>query len=255
MTERHVLLVCEGPDEIACIRELLNRKFGFEIHPNIPSRPPPPAGEIRSVDMRSAERNLWVSVRAKEGKSQLVQLCRSEIQNMSPASPYERVGINFDPDGETEVQWRKSLFEESWTPPLVPQRDGTYLHEALPVIPLPWEGGATPFDHLEDHHCLERLMLGAALQVEPELMKTIEGWLNEVDERLAHRLLPGTPKRVYRNWKTATRMLAGLRFPDKSVPGVAQQFFGQNQELWTALEPTLQASRFWTGLEQLLHAE
>lgn len=248
MTASRIVIICEGPEDLAALRELLIRQWGFE-----PKRSwPPPAGEIRLQPMARGEVDL--DVRAAGSRSHLISHWPTFIRTSSESNTVRTLGLSFDPNGDAEQRWRRTVFEDPWgSPPM--QRDGEdYLAcraegpqgPMVRVVPLPWSSSAPDFDKLDattdgvPKQCLERLLVAAANARDAQRGAMIARWLDELQQDAGV------------SWKTAARLWHAVLFPEVGVADMATKAFGQDADLWSYLAPLLEASSLWSGLERML---
>lgn len=235
---RRILILCEGPADVAGLRELLSRRWGFDV---LPATSLPAVGDVRRQAMKSRREDLVLVVQAAKGRTALPAAWTREVRANSPSEPYGALGVCFDPNGDSERRWRELLFEKAWSEPLVPNADGDYQVNSLPVVPLPWSSESPVCSGLEDWHSLDRIIVTAARVANPPLVSVVDQWIDQ---------LRSLGREV--SWKTAARLWHAVLFPDRNVPDVASQTFGQDAALWSAADPLLRGGTLWLGMSRLL---
>jgi len=96
------IILCEGPDDVAILREVLRRRFGCSE---------PSGNKVDHVTLRTDSGQLLELIRVRRAKSQLAAMATSLIASATLDSPLERLGVCFDPDEEIEAQWRAGIFD------------------------------------------------------------------------------------------------------------------------------------------------
>ena len=70
------------------------------------------------------------------------------------------------------------------------------------LTPAPWRSsGDTPFDHLPDHHCLERVLISALAHV--SIADDLKGWVEAATTDLSRLVNDHGWKRAFRLWSAA----------------------------------------------------
>jgi hypothetical protein len=233
MNGERLYVLCEGPDDERVLRELARRQFSCDKPDDIPER-----------SWHTVLRNdHWerIDIRPVDGRDAL----RQQAINLIELQKYEEritcLCISFDPDGDVESTWRKTLFEsieiEGYE---TTEREGIYVVKSLDswqettVVPLPWIAETPIFDDLPDQQNLERVLVGALHVAFPERSQVIEGWLNDVSAR-------GWGQ----NWKTAAKLWHAVAYPKAEL---CTKVAGQDDVVGAKLVELLQGTLLWSGL-------
>ncbi len=244
MSVRRVAILCEGPQDLEALRELLCRSYLMVPRRAISAGPS--GGERKALlDSRTGDLSLELVVGG--GRPGLHARWVKFARDMSPSEPYSRIGVSFDPNGDAEQDWRRLVFEEAWGDATIQKGPfGDYsapvaaLGTARPVdvVPLPWASESPLAYGLSDHQSLDRILAAAARQLHPEFDPCVEAYLQCAAR---NGRSPG--------WKEAAKSWEALLFPKG---GFAAQAFGQDPSLWSAAQSLLTATTMWSGLQRLL---
>lgn len=216
------LIVVEGPDDLAALRELLDRRFGGQKK-----------GQVATREHSFVWRDLETRIIMSNGKDHMPELVHQRIRDLPTALfQFTQMGICFDPDRHSDaqiLQWLGSVSGASaaW------DKDGgcpvSIGDRAVDVIALPWDIGPI-FDDLEDFRNLERVALAVLAKSDTSEGALIEELLKKVQS---------AGKKV--SWKTAFRLWAAIRYADKDpdTGGAMAHVFGQDEAVRTALDSVL----------------
>jgi len=159
--------------------------------------------------------------------------------------PPARIGINFDPNGQTDAEWRKWLLKECGPQGASVSEAGESLvfdvgGTQTEVVPIPWDFGGV-FEKLEDKRALERGILAVMAAAAPDDARLVESLLDRIqaESRQATRT-------------SAVKLWNAVRRPDMDTVGFVAQVFGQDHELERPLSSLLAGSGFLKGLECFL---
>jgi hypothetical protein len=234
------LLLCEGPEDLAALREILHVHFSAtrteEPNPNSSSK----------VEQWSVGGKTIRLINALD-RQRVLRFAVELITSDSPSDPIEWVGLSFDPNGDDEARWRAWL--EKGLQRLNLRRTGS-SYEANPperiplgIIPLPWLSTGPVHYGLSNSQCLERCAIDALSATYPNHHRRVEKWINELrTEQPAH------PP----SWKTAARLWNALSLPDVSGQGFYSQVFGNHEPLRLAILEGLTQSNLRASIEMLL---
>lgn len=227
------ILFCEGPEDLAALREWLKRRGCA------PGRGAGtgPVGEARKQSMTLGPHAF--ELRAVGGRPNLFKW---PLEIRGKTDPPARLALSFDPNGDGEPAWRRELFEKPWGPDLPPpSAGGSYLLAGTEIIPVPWQADVPVEFGLPDKHCLERLLVASALAAHPELRAPVQTFLAAVKD---------TGRSA--SWKTAARTLHAALHPEVAIADLASKVFGQDTALWAKTQQLLAASPTERGLEAFL---
>ena len=231
-------LLCEGPEDLAALRETLKGRFGFlkMTGDNLPRREQWSRGD------------LTLELVAVEGKAQVVQKAVTITLADSAHDPIVRFGLSFDPNGQAEEKWR-SWLEEALRDLSLSRTGWDYTARPagrvpLEVHPIPWSWTGSPRYGLDDSHCLERIAVDV-LATESSLQhERVARWMDEL------RAGAGVPP----TWKTAARLWNALVLPEVSGAGFYSKVFGQRAETARLFGEKLPTTELGTALAKLLRS-
>jgi hypothetical protein len=223
------LVLCEGPTDIAALREIGLSLFGAQVQRASPSAGA--AGERRKLVLliQGSEVEITAVERAKSGLAEALatKLHGLPVENSSDdPNALERITVLFDPDDETpdkmyallaaEVAaiakaWRLDGSPGDW----VARRNG---NQAVILRALHWRSPGDVVDGLPDSQNLERLLCHVTAAAYPTEAKTVERWLGEISEA-----------RKKPSWKAALHLWCALVEPKAGESNAAARFLHQNQ--------------------------
>ena len=233
------ILLCEGPDDIAALRELGTWLLGASV-----TRIPASAGAA-GQERKSAlttKSNHRVDLIAASGKSKLPDRVATLLATLSPQVPGDPeetsdIGVVFDPDGgDPDVDFLPAVEAAiaagapGWT---LSKGSGSWLAqravaERVNVHFLPWRGTTDPFDGLGAEQSLERLLCSIGSAAYPAEAKLVESWLDA---------FPSTRKRT---WKSAVHLWCALVESDQNEATAPTRFLHQNKECKPHVRPLLE---------------
>lgn len=235
-----VLIVCEGPEDLTALRELLSTAWGMKTQRGAGSL----AGELRA--QRMSHETCSVELRVANGKQDLPRAVREELDRIRNAPGITGLGVCFDPDEQSVEEWHREFFGY----PLHPDGSGDHAVDQIRVTPLPWDVVAQQPPPVSNPNqvTLEHLLWTALAGTHAPMKELVTRWLAEL------QAAPDGIKGLKRNWKTAVRLCHALRMPERDVRDVASQVFGQDAALWDAVEIHLRGCTLWAGMGRLVGA-
>lgn len=236
---RPILLLVEGPDDLAAFRELLLRRYGFTKRGRSERFP-----GARS-EQYSQGTELELHLVAAEGRQGVAAVASKQIEEPSLDAPFLRIGINFDPNGQSDDEWMAWVRRCCLPSNATVSQAGVALcvqtgSPCTEVVPIPWDLGPV-FNALDDRRNLERAVLGildAAGSPEGELVRSLLAAIRDAD-------FPTT-------WKSAVKLWNAIRKPDADTVGFVAQVFGQDHALEQSLSSLLDGSDFLNRLEYFI---
>lgn len=93
---RRTLILCEGADDRAALREIVGRNFGF-------SKSSTAASRNETFALGDATLEFVVA----GDKERVLRLASEALLANSPSHPVMRLGLSFDPNGHVETDWRR----------------------------------------------------------------------------------------------------------------------------------------------------
>ena len=240
------VLFCEGPEDLAALREVILRQFAFAKP--VPSLPPPIpvlVGELRRERLVKADLSLDLIIAGD--RERVGRLAADLASYDSPQDPIARIGLSFDPNGSNEPLWREWL-EGSLQALRLSRAGWVYAAQpegrtALEVVPLPWSWPGPVVYGLGDSHCLERVAVDLLGEASPVHHQRLGRWIDEL------RAEPGATAPT---WKTAARLWNALALPDVAGAGFYAQVFGQNPATASVLGSKLAATDLGAALASFL---
>lgn len=224
------IVLCEGPDDLAALREIST--FVFKTKPRRTAASASPGGQPRrmSLDCQSGSVVDIVSGAAKNG---LPKLLADQLASMVPYSDGEPewstdIGIVFDPDNEApESGFIPSLaaaISESASGWTVSERLANQdwiatrsTEERVRLHPIPWRGTGAPLDSLGNEQSLERLLCSMAAKAYPDQVALVARWLDEF------------PSGSKKSWKGAVHLWCALVESDQNEATAPARFLHQNR--------------------------
>ena len=222
------LVLCEGPADIAALREIGISFFGAKPLP-IP-RSAGAAGENRKLLLliEGSEVEITAVQRAKSGLPEALatKLHGLPVENSSDdPNALERITVLFDPDDEPADKMYAKLADEVAATAKAWKLDGDpgdwVARRSVQTVILravPWRSPGNVVDSLPDWQNLERLLCHVAAVAYPTEAKIVERWLGEISE--------AGKKPV---WKAALHLWCALVEPKADESNAAAQFLHQNQ--------------------------
>jgi len=240
---RYSLIVVEGPDDLAAIRELFLRPplgpSKTQLLPSVPGMPR--RATFRWAD---AETEVWVALDKQRVAERVVEQVKAASTS---AKPFCQIGVCFDPDEHNEEQVRAWLLKECGAREAKPADDSCELVSEdanVSIVALPWDAGR-PFDRLENLRNLERVAIEILNRVEKEEGNLVDQFLEVLQSKKKHT-----------SWKTAFRLWAAIRYADRDpdTGGAIGQVFGQDEAVRGALTSVIEGSVFLTRLKRFAGA-
>lgn len=222
-------VLCEGPDDVAALRELSISLFGATVlrRPTTAG----PAGESRQLYLTVGQNEIVVTA-CRNGKSGLPGLLVAQLSQMPikdrPEDPYflQCITVLFDPDDEPSEMMYARLAEEvsakatAWR---LEGRPGDWsahrnTDETVSVRAIPWRSPGDVVDGLPDKQNLERLLCHVAATAYPNEARIVERWLGEIPRGKQEP-----------SWKAALHLWCALIEPKASESTAPARFLHQNQ--------------------------
>jgi hypothetical protein len=223
------IVLCEGPADIAALREIGISLFGAQVQRTPLSAGA--AGETRKLllTVQGSQVEITAVERAKSGLpgALATKLHGLPFENSSDdRDALERITVLFDPDAESPDKMHASLADavsasaQAWkldgSPgDWVAHRDAS---QAVILRAVHWRSPGDVVDGLPDRQNLERLLCHVTAVAHPNEAKMVERWLSEISE--AGRK-PG--------WKAALHLWCALVEPKTDESNAPARFLHQNQ--------------------------
>lgn len=231
MTVRRIL--CEGPEDIAALREIATRHFGAK-----PERGggPSGAGQERAVTLTLANGSKVMASTAKGAKSALAPALAEFLEGLPPLagdpSPdrYSRVLVLFDPDADSIGTFCDGLEDAvritKWTlHPLTSGRPGRGWWarrdpgERLLVEARAWSTTGDVLDGLADEQNLERVLCQVLARAYPDDVEWVAARLDEIRQR----------RDKVPRWKAAVHLWCALVDDKADELSAPARFLGQHK--------------------------
>jgi hypothetical protein len=239
------IVLCEGPADIAALREIGISLFGAQVQRTPLSAGA--AGETRKLllTVQGSQVEITAVERAKSGLpgALATKLHGLPFENSSDdRDALERITVLFDPDAESPDRMHASLADavsasaKAWkldgSPgDWVARRDAS---EAVIVRVVPWRSPGSVVDGLPDWQNLERLLCHVAAAAYPAEAETVERWLGELSKAGKNP-----------SWKAALHLWCAVVEPKADESNAPARFLHQNQTCRPhALEAIRQVSLF-----------
>lgn len=258
MTQRLVLV--EGPDDLAALRELAERLF----HVTKAEQPPKPGASRKTIFQTSAGVRIEISVglNAKDG---LPKAVATAIRGLPPQMPgdearTDKIAVLYDPDDDAPGAFEARVDKElnASLPLWAIQRSNFSCwnlrrgqEEPVELSLIAWKANGPVLDGLPDQQNLERLISQIMVLAYPNERTRIEGWLSDIQELRRRLTSSKAPK-----WKAAVLLWAALVDDQVTADaGMASRFFGQHTHglggdfFKDYVEPCIQASGLGKALE------
>jgi hypothetical protein len=224
------LVYCEGPDDIAALRELLVRFFGASVEPTVTALPP--AGRQRKQCLRIGAQLLELHA-VPEAKSGLWCAAAKLLGGLPRVKMTDdpdgigRIWVVYDPDGQGADAFCRAIapaFEKhasQWK--LTPGGRADWVAERDPgervsLAAIAWRAPDGVVDGLADTQSLDRLVCAVAARAFPEESRVVHRWL---DELTASGKRPG--------WKAALHLWCAVVEQKANEDTAAVRFLGQNR--------------------------
>jgi len=234
-------VLCEGPDDIAALREIACLLFAARIQPF--DRRAGAAGGPRSACLLVGQNEVRVSA-SDSGKSKLPSMLATALSQIPPqkqgkdADALQRITVLYDPDDEpaesmcTKLtnqvaaeakEWALEGGGDEWRA----RRSSDGL--TLVVRAVPWRAPGDVVDGLEDKQNLERLLCFVAAAAYPNKATVVERWLGEMSSA------GGQP-----SWKAALHLWCALVEVKATEANAPARFLRQNEDCRPHVKPTLE---------------
>lgn len=223
------LVLCEGPADIAALREIGISFFGAKPLP-IP-RSAGAAGENRKLLLliEGSEVEITAVQRAKSGlpAALAIKLHGLPVENSSDdPNALERITVLFDPDDESPEETCVRLAAEVSANAKAWKLDGSprdwvarrNANQTVIVRAVPWRSPGDVVDGLPGWQSLERLLCHVTAVAYPTEAKTVERWLGEISEAGKQP-----------SWKAALHLWCALVEPKADESNAAARFLHQNE--------------------------
>jgi hypothetical protein len=223
------LFICEGPDDLAALRELFILIYEATVIKT--GKPLPAAGEARSQMLRvkDQEIELIASPGAKSGLGDMAALLLEGAPRgdwtTDPAA-IKWVCVVYDPDEQDENAYCAELSAaierraRSWNVRQVSTGEWTAERgpfERVLIRAIPWRGPGPVADSLADKQSLDRLLCAVAARAFPDDALMVNKWLMELNTLGKN---PG--------WKAALHLWCALVEEKASELNAPVRFLHQN---------------------------
>lgn len=241
------IVLCEGPDDVAALREIAIGIFGAAVPRSGASSTETragAAGQARGQLVLAGRTRIEIRA-VKNAKSQIAKALATELAQLPPQiggdgdQRIRQVAAVFDPDGEGAERFHRDVEREvgrgakAWRFTAVKgggvwiaQRDAG---ERLLVRAVAWRGPGAPVDGLADHQNLERLLCAIAARAYPAEATLVERWLTEIAQ----------VRSAAAGWKAALHLWCALVEEKASDANAAARFLHQNKVCLPCVEPAL----------------
>jgi hypothetical protein len=237
------IILCEGPDDLAALRELGIFLYGGKALKIGPSSGG--AGEERKVRLQAGTAVIdLVLVPNKDGKTGLPKGLAEQLHAVPPIGPQPDEGdvallaTVFDPDSSSEAEFHGQIQQAiaggapAWT--LNIEREGVWSahrgSETLTVHCVAWRGPGPVVDALPDHQNIERLLCAIAARAYPQEATLVERWTGEITT---------LRKPKAQRWKVALHLWCALVCDKASEHSAAARFLHQDATCKPHVETTL----------------
>lgn len=223
------IVLCEGPADIAALREIGVSLFGAQVQRNPPSAGA--AGETRKLLLivQGSEVEITAVERAKSGLpgALATKLHGLPVENSADdLSALERITVLFDPDDEPPERMYARLVDAACASAKAWKLDGSpgdwvarrNATQVVIVRAVPWRSPGSVIDNLPDSQNLERLLCHVTAVAYPSEAKIVGRWLGEISE---------AGKKL--SWKAALHLWCALVEPKADESNAAARFLHQNQ--------------------------
>lgn len=258
MTTRWIL--CEGPEDVAAVREIATRFFGAKKDSARGGLSP---GAGREERLRTPRQALIRLTAVPNAKSALPEQLAAALSGMPPQTGawgderVRRLVVLYDPDEEGELRFVGRLGDAlrtkaaDWTiQGLSSQRGGAWLMRRadakILVRALAWRADGDDHRDLPRVQNLERVLcrvLGLAYPAEVEI---IDRWLAEIG-----RWRGSDPKRRAMKWKASIHLWSALVADHATMQGAPDQFLGQHDPCKPHVELVLRESGLYREFARL----
>ena len=225
------LIVVEGPDDLSALREIFQRLLGGQVAPITHSEKYRGSLLVWPRDDASNEREVRILVAGSRDQVPLV--AREQlIGTATAASPNSYLGLCIDPNGQDHAQLQAWLKAGMQAPSIgqtetVDGLECVIGSRSVQVVYLLWDLGSL-FDRLSDERNLERVAVEILQKTQPQEGAMVDGFLQTLQAQ-----------GMKTTWKTAFRLWAAIRYPDK---GAMDQVFGQDNGVRAAVSEVLATS-------------
>jgi len=197
-------LVCEGRDDVAAIRALLKDRGATRRREDLarglrPGVTPPEHWALGQA---------LLIVQSAGAKESLAEAALDWAQGGASERP-GRVIVCFDPDDDPasrELEFLLGGVQRAGRSS-DPERVGEdwrirVSNRDVLLTPAPWRSSASaPFDHLPDHHCLERVLISALKN--SSIAEDLKAWTESSTSALSGLVNDHGWKRAFRLWSAA----------------------------------------------------
>jgi hypothetical protein len=204
--KRFRAIVCEGPDDLAAIRALLEED-GCRKKPQLSG----PAAASRAQHFEIGD--LEIQLESRNGKSGLADLAIDLAQGGAIGRP-DMILVSFDPDGDPPGRefafFEKAFGKHTGTRGKVGQLDRNPAgarafkmdRREVVLLPAPWRSTAIErFAGLPDEHCLECVLIDGILQA--GVPEPVTRWAKDATTLLCALVPKHGYKRAFRLWNAA----------------------------------------------------
>jgi hypothetical protein len=179
------LIICEGRHAVAALTSILESAFSCCRVRGGPTpnwyRPPRGSGQtIRELQAQSSEQ---IFVHGLAGKPNLFEAFKLRLASQF-IQDTTMIAINFDPNGQSESQWRQAI-ESRFPPDCKVARNGwnyglVVENAPVTIVPVPWLAPSTSLSAgFQDTQSLYRTISSSLEAALPEKNNLITSWLNE----------------------------------------------------------------------------
>lgn len=230
MTRR--LVLCEGPDDVAALREIALRRFGAASHAHrTVGSAGRPTGARLSTPAGVALDILCPGVDEPKGKSALPTLLARRLHLLDGqtggSDGTELVAVVYDPDAADASRFVAEVLESIGR--IAPERrldvrgshwwDAVQEADIVAVHVVGWRSPGEILDGLPDSQSLERMMSEVAGRAYPDLRTVVERWLTEMSARHSLKV----------SWKSAVHLWCAMVEAKADEHNAPARFLGQNK--------------------------
>jgi hypothetical protein len=245
-------VICEGPEDVAALREIAMFLFACEVEKKNPSYGP--AGLERRMTLKRGDLTIEI-VATANAKSGLAKTASLKLEGLIPGNRSDdpasvgQIAVIFDPDecgapvffeslskvvGEGAPSWKLDEFHPGvWTA----RRDG---FEPVELRAIPWRAPGGVVDSLPDSQNLDRLCCAVAREAFLEDSEMVIRWLEELAVK---------KKRI--GWKSALHLWCAIVDEKAGEITAAARFLHQNKACRPKVRPILEGVSLLKDLEAI----
>jgi hypothetical protein len=258
MTTRWIL--CEGPEDVAAVREIATRFFGAKKDPTGGGSSP---GAGREIRLRTPREGLLRVTAVPNAKSALPGYLATALSGRPPQTGargdelVRRLVALYDPDEEGEPGFVRRVGDAlrtkatDWTIQAHSTcRGGAWLmrREDAKVLvrTLAWRAGGDDHVALPRVQNLERVLCRVLVRAYPAEVEIVDRWLAEIGDWRGSE-----PKRRAMKWKAAIYLWSALVADHVPMQGAPDQFLGQHDPCKPHVESVLREAGLYGEFARL----